>query len=451
MLPFIWNDALFHDGIASSLPSMGAYVVASVYMYRTGWLVTASRAGGWIAASVILLNPSLLYIQSTAMSETLSLCAFIVAVYYAFRLVRTASAMDIAKCAAAAAAGTLIRYENWLIAVALLPVVAYAAWRIRGYRMLEAWSILYAVLAFAGCAAWVLYNLVIFGDPLAPFFYGNPTHTFYPGAIDLPIRHHPLLALETYAFGVAGTVGWAVLVLAAIGFVAFAWQRRVRIRALPAYLTLVPLAFYWVVLTLGFNTETMPELGTGTYYQVRFALLLLPAVALFLAYLVAITSRAVARRLLVVGALAAVAASSAAGTFAQSPFVLREALPGGALAADRIAGQTEAAWLSAHYHGGRVLVTYINLAPTIFYLLTAHGFSSAALVTDSDSGAFASALEHPQTDVTWIVMNTAPSDGQNMIWLALHDRTDWRRHFVLRAAFVQSAGTTEMFQLREAR
>ncbi|HEX9068002.1 MAG TPA: hypothetical protein VF807_04475 [Ktedonobacterales bacterium] len=43
MLPLVWNDTLFRDGFAGTLPSMVAYVVSAVYMYRLGGLVFASR------------------------------------------------------------------------------------------------------------------------------------------------------------------------------------------------------------------------------------------------------------------------------------------------------------------------------------------------------------------------------------------------------------------------
>src|SRR5690606_27868450 len=35
MQPFIWFDPLYYSGLAGSLVSMGSYVVASLYIYRT--------------------------------------------------------------------------------------------------------------------------------------------------------------------------------------------------------------------------------------------------------------------------------------------------------------------------------------------------------------------------------------------------------------------------------
>src|SRR5205823_2087558 len=260
MLPLIWNDTLFREGSASSAPSMVAFVLAAVYMYRIGRLATGSRGAGWVASAVLLLNPSLLYMQSTAMSETLSLTAFIIAIYYALRLVKSGAALDVVKCATAVAIGTLVRYENWALAMVLVPVIAYAAWRRRGYMLAEAWVILYAVLAFAGCVAWVLYNAAIFHDPLLSFFYGQSSHTYYANTPDsaLPARHHVFVAAQMYGLTVLGTVGWVLVVTGVLGLFVFLWRARFRTMLLPAYLVLLPFALYWLILYRGVNTENLP-------------------------------------------------------------------------------------------------------------------------------------------------------------------------------------------------
>ena len=46
MLPLVWNDTLFRDGLAGALPSMAAYVIAGLFMYRSARLVTDSRPAG---------------------------------------------------------------------------------------------------------------------------------------------------------------------------------------------------------------------------------------------------------------------------------------------------------------------------------------------------------------------------------------------------------------------
>jgi hypothetical protein len=439
MLSLIWNDALFRSGIAGAIPSMLGYVVASFYLYRIGRLVTSSRGAGWVAACVFMLNPSVLYMQGTAMSEIISISAIIVAIYYALNLMRTSHAADLTKCAAAVGAGTLIRYENWVLAFVFAPIVAVAAWRLRGRALAEAWTILYGLLAFAGCAAWVVYNAVIFHDPLLSFYYGQTSHTYYADTPDyqLPARHHPWMAFKMYELTVVGTVGWLLLGLALFGLVVCLWRFRLRLRTLPIYFFLFPFGFYWLVLYRGINTETLPELGQGPYYNVRFGLLMVPAVAVFLAVLVT-AARATVRRVLVAIVLIAIVLSSVV-EFQQTPLTVREAQ----VNADQArTGQEQAKWFSSRFKGGAVLITYVNDSTAIFYMLTKHDLPDRAFITDANGAQFDDALAHPESTVKWIFMNSDDSNGESRIFTTLNKRNNWRAYFALRASF----GTTRIYQ-----
>ena len=450
MLPLIWNDTLFRDGIAGAIPSMLAYVLAVVYLYRTARLLTSYRSAGWVAATALALNPSLLYMQSTPMSETASLSAFVIAVYYALRLTRTYDALDVVKCASAAAAGTLIRYENWVFAISFTPILVYVAWRRRGYTLAQAWAILYALLAFAGCAAWIIYNAVIFHDPFLSFFYGNRSHTYYahaPASL-LPARHHPLIAFDMYGLTVAETTGWALVAMALIGITVYVARTRLHRTTLPVYLFFLPFAFYWLVLYRGANTESLgiAGLGTGPLYNLRFGLLMIPAAAVFLNFpTVAVPARV--RRATACLTLALIVTSSISG-IAGTSIVLGEALHGAQGAGTEEGGRADAAWLSRHYRGGNVLITYgtVNNATMIFYLLTAHRFPDRALITDANSSQFTAALAEPQRWATWIVMDSDASNGASKIWTTLHRRNDWQRYFSLR----MTSGTTRIYSRRPA-
>jgi hypothetical protein len=443
MLPLIWDNTLFRDGLAGSIPSMAAFVIAAVYMYRVARQVTSSRTAGWVAAAVLLTNGSLLYIQTTAMSEAASLCAFVVTIYYALRVAETHYALDLVKCAAAAVAGTMIRYENWVIAIVLLPIFRYIAWRRRhGFVLAEAWALLYGLFAFAGCAAWVLYNGVIFHDPLLAFFYGNSSNTFAStSAATDPAAHHPLYVIKLYGVTVGETVGWIVFVLAVAGFILFVLRQGLRQRTLPVYVLLVPLAFYWFVLYRGINTETLPQMG-GSYYNVRFGLLMIPATALFVAFLT-VPGPALMRRLLAAGVTVAIIVSSVI-VMLQKPIVLREAEYGPAGAPSGRSGVVYADWLGAHYHGGNILITYVNSPSMMFYMLTKDRFPDDSLITDANGPQFTDALAVPQNWATWIVMDSDSSNGVSEIWTTLHRHTGWRKYFFLRKAF----GSMQIYERR---
>ncbi len=444
--PLIWNDTLFRTGIAGSFPSMLGFVIAAVYLYRIGLLVTSSRGAGWVAAAAFMLNPSVLYMQTTAMSETASLTALIVATYYALKLLRTGHAGDLIKCSTAVAAGTLIRYENWVLAFALVPVIVYAGWRRRGYSLAEAWILLYGMLAFVGCAAWVLYNGIIFHDPLLSFFYGQSSHKYYEktAASLVPARHHAGLAFKMYGLTVALTVGWLLLALALLGLVALLWRFRLRLATLPVYLTLFPFGFYWLVLYQGINTENLPQFGQGPYYNIRFGLLMVPAVALLLAVLVAVPQRVV-RHVLVAIVLAAIALSSVA-EFSQTPLALREARQD-PLFASRTDEQ-QAQWFTSNFKGGAVLIEYVNSSSLMWYLLTKHDFPDRAFITDANGSQFNEALAHPESTVTWIVMNSDERTLTSRIYATFRTSTHWRKYFVHRKSVRTPYGTTEFYERR---
>src|SRR6202023_2020026 len=75
-IPFIVNDSLWQTGLGASIPSMIAFVVGTLGVFR---LVRgmASAMAAWIAALIYALNPNILYMQSTAMTESLYMALFV--------------------------------------------------------------------------------------------------------------------------------------------------------------------------------------------------------------------------------------------------------------------------------------------------------------------------------------------------------------------------------------
>ena len=86
-IPFVVNDWMWRTGVGGSIPSMIAYVFAVVGVFR---LVRgrASRMAAWTAAALLGLNPNLLYMQSTGMTESIFLAEVIWAVVYFDEFVR---------------------------------------------------------------------------------------------------------------------------------------------------------------------------------------------------------------------------------------------------------------------------------------------------------------------------------------------------------------------------
>src|SRR5512140_1410295 len=80
-IPFIVNDRLWQTGLGASIPSMIAYLAGTLGVFRLVYGM-ASRPAAWIAALIYALNPNLLYMQSTAMGESLYLALFVWSALY---------------------------------------------------------------------------------------------------------------------------------------------------------------------------------------------------------------------------------------------------------------------------------------------------------------------------------------------------------------------------------
>src|SRR6266852_318559 len=121
-IPFIVNGWLWQTGLGASVPSMVAYVAGTLGVFR---LVSGlvSRTAAWIAALIYALNPNLIYMQTTAMTEPLYLALFVWAVVYFSEFAHEATITDedtqasslLLKCGLCLAAACLTRYDGWFL------------------------------------------------------------------------------------------------------------------------------------------------------------------------------------------------------------------------------------------------------------------------------------------------------------------------------------------------
>src|SRR5437879_83297 len=119
MIPFIISNEMWRRGVGGSIPSMIAYVLGVIGMFRLvrGALSRglepggAARIAGWTAACVYAANPNLIYMQTTAMGEALYLALFIWVVVYLSEFAR-GDAKALTKCGLCLAGACLTRYDG---------------------------------------------------------------------------------------------------------------------------------------------------------------------------------------------------------------------------------------------------------------------------------------------------------------------------------------------------
>jgi hypothetical protein len=315
MIPFVAPLSWWHAGVAASIPSMVAYVLATVGVYRFFRDVASAetlhpslspnlvRAGGWLAALAFAANPNLLYLQSTAMTEPLSLALNIWALVWLARFVgdpagkRSRAALIL--CGLLLCAGELTRYDGWFAAAFFVPIAAIAwfrSWRQDRSRALSMPAfVLFVVIVAGGLTFWFWWNYVNTSNPLD--FANGP---YSARGIEQRVKNkvdaraHPgegnvaeAAALYVHAAQVnlgekrwGPTLFWAaafgslIVLLRACGFAGN--------RGMLIWLLLwLPLPFYANSIAYGSVPIFTPFRWPFSYYNVRYGLQMLPCMALF--------------------------------------------------------------------------------------------------------------------------------------------------------------------------
>jgi hypothetical protein len=282
--PLALNDFLWRTGLAGSLVSSLAFAVACYFLFRLGAEMNRNVAAGLMVLGVALLCPNLLYLASTPLTEPLALMWAVLAVYALFRYAQSGSRRALSGAAAAAFVGTLTRYEEWYVlpfATLLVLLVRREPWR---KRLKDA--ALFAAVAGAGPVLWILHNAYRYRNPLV--FYNGPfsaraiyAHQLATTAFPYPTDGSLRLSARYYLEDLKLVIGVWALELAVLGMVAWCARFREIRQSAAALLFIVPLPFYIQAMAYAAIPLYVPTLFPHTYYNLRYGLEMIPAVALF--------------------------------------------------------------------------------------------------------------------------------------------------------------------------
>lgn len=327
--PFVTNDWLWRTGIGGSIPSMLAYVLGIAGIFRLV-RARASFASASLAAAIYGLNPSLLYMQSTAMTESIFLAAIVWSLVYFDDFLRAlfkdypGSAPDIPawraieRCGICLSAAVFTRYDGWIVAflVGLCAVFVAIRWLCLRPPQVEIGRLLRSMFSFllllALCPTlWLAHNYKANGHPLdwlnGPYSAkaiekrsSRPNDPPYPGKDHMVVAAQYFLKAARMNTGEGSRQNWLIL-LAAAGVLVAAFHLR---RFAPLLLLWTPLPFYAYSIAYGSVPIFVPEWWPFSYYNVRYGLELLPAIAVFAALLPWAIAR-LERRWLTMGASAA--------------------------------------------------------------------------------------------------------------------------------------------------
>jgi hypothetical protein len=294
MLPLVEKMEWWRNGLAGAWPSLACYIVGVAGFYRLGRRMLSPR---WALAATAFygMNPNLLYLSTTAMTEPLFLALLIwitllttecVAAIRAGQPVRVA--WRLAGLGWLMFAAVFTRYDGWVLGAVVWCVVTWQLGRARAlWRSVVPAFAVFTLLALAGPVLWLWYNQHFFHDPLdflrGP--YSAPAiekKTSPPGSKHYRGWHNLGWALLFYTrTAQVDAAVWETgfgLMAAALAGVWIALRRRVEPAALLLWL---PLAFYVYSIAYGSVPIFIPQLYPHSYYNSRYGMELLPALVLF--------------------------------------------------------------------------------------------------------------------------------------------------------------------------
>ncbi len=314
MLPFVAREAWWRSGIAGAIPAAVGFVAAGAFLFAAARRLYASSAAALAAALLFALNPNMLYLQATPMSEAVFAAALAALLWTTLVFRDSPSGWAVLAVAAASNAASLTRYEGWF----LIPFVAlyiFFTARCKWYVLM------FAALAALGPLAWLAHNQYYYSNALE-FYNGEfSAQAIYARQVAVGVARYPgdhnwSQAIHYYFAAVRLTQGWILVVFSALGAVAALAKKM----WWPLLLLALPPAFYvWSIHSSG-TPVYVPTLWPHSWYNTRYALAALPLAALAAGGVVAMLPA----KLQTLGAAALVLAVAASWALAGAPLCWTE-------------------------------------------------------------------------------------------------------------------------------
>jgi hypothetical protein len=417
LLPFVQKMDWWQTGLAGAWPSMIYYVASVVGFYRLARHMLSLR-WAMVAMLFFALNPALIYLSVTAMTEPLFLALVIWATLqllefgYALRAGESRRAVwKILWLTLLLAAAVYTRYDGWIFAAAVWCIALAVLLRqdIRTPAVRNAFLV-FTVLLAAAPLGWLAYNAHFFHDPL-DFMRGPYSaaaierRTSPPGSDHYRGWHSPAWALVFYTRtaqidAAAGESGFLVMALALAGLWA-AFKTKLDGRAAVALLWF-PLPFYVYSVAYGSVPIFIPQLWPHSYYNSRYGMEMLPAFALCACIALAwaqrrwLAEKKKGAMALWITALVAVLVNCGV-LFYEKPLVLREAIRNSSTRIPMEAGITHE--LQDMPPGSAVLM-YVSDHPGA---VQAAGIPLKQIVNESDYDSFHAALVAPAEHAAYVI------------------------------------------------
>jgi len=290
MVPTIWNDFMWHSGLAGALQSMIAFVATGMLVFRFLEKINVGLLGRLVGVGIFVANINVLYLQSTAMTELLLLATMTAGCYYLMSWYRDDKLVDLIKSSFFIMLSTVIRYDGWFLLVTASGLIALYAFKKKGYVTAEGTTLMFLTLGSLGVALWFLWNQLIFKDPLYFAFGPFSAHaqqTQLEAAGVLATKGNIPLSIKVYFYALMYNSYTIPALMAAVGAVILWFDKKLSPAVRWSTLALLaPLVFNILALYLGHSVLFVQGIAGDTWFNIRYGMMLMPSIAIFAGYLI---------------------------------------------------------------------------------------------------------------------------------------------------------------------
>ena len=400
--PLTLSDFLWRSGLGGSLVSTAVFAISAWMLFRLAMEMNRSLASGLAALGVFLLCPTILYLASTPLTEPRALMWSVLLVYWLFRYDCEGCLRLLVAAAVAAFLGTLTRYDGWNVLPFAALFVLYTtcgSWRLRIGR-----AALFSLISGSGPLLWIAHNHHRYGNALE--FYNGPFSARAIYAHQLATTGFPyttdgsfLLSARYYLEDLKLIIGAWPLMLAVLGFILWTLDGSARRRRAGVLLFLVSLPFYIQAMAHAAVPLYVPTLFPHTYYNLRYGIEMLPAVAVLCSFLVSSRLSARLRTAVLIGILTA--------TVYQAFGMIRHGARELAIAKESILNTpcrstrqgAVAEFLRGHYDGQTILMA-AGRWPCV---MPETGIAYRRTITENNRRYWRDAASRPEEWVEWII------------------------------------------------
>jgi hypothetical protein len=413
MLPFVWNDFLWHSGLAGTIVSSLSFVGASYFIFKLAKALTHDPVSAFLSALVFILNPNMAYMQSIPMTESLLIFLFIASCYYLFLWQKLDSYKYLALTGFFTLLGTLTRYDGWMLLAQMAIVVLLVAFQKGGYKKAEGNFILFCTIALYGVLLWFVWNLLIFNDPL--YFVTGPfsaraQQMVFEAEGRLFSKGHLLYSAFVYSLTIIRNNGTVLTFIGLIGALVYFLKNKINAETLTLSLLLSPLIFNISALYFGHSIINLPDIPPYTLFNVRYGLMMLPAIAVFIGYLA--RNQRIIQLLILIVLIGQTVLMYKGGDV----ITVKDGISGASAQGMSETGK----WLEENAKSGLILIAASSQDSLIFQ----SGFPLKRFIHEGTGDYWKESLETPTKYANYVAMHHG-----DLVYRKLYDNTDFLNNY----------------------